>query len=214
MKNIKNTIHLDIRNNFNYIDHPYIYVRKYDKHSEKDSTINIGWVGEFNAMKGGAEFLRLAYKLKEKNNNKVQLSITGRIHYKMDELEKMDVNLPIDKGQKFVTISEYYQRISKLRYIMFLYPVNSYKLIASGAIMDAIDFELPIIGLKNQYFEYMFSRFGNFGYLFDTVEDIYRFINSSEFLNNPKNDFERIKKETSPEHILPQLQTIIKSIVN
>lgn len=214
LHNIKNTIPSEISNNFHYIDHPYIYVRKYNKPAESDSTINIGWVGEFNAMKGGEEFLRLAYKLKGKNIHKVQLSITGRINYKMDELENIDVNLPIDKGQKFVTISEYYQRISKLRYIIFLYPVNSYKLIASGAIMDAIDFELPIIGLKNQYFEYMFSKFGEFGYLFDNVEEMYGFINSNEFLKCPTNDFERIKKETSPELILPQLQTIINSIAN
>jgi hypothetical protein len=41
-----------------------------------------------------------------------------------------------------------------------LYDTNGYKLTASGSILEAIWNEKPIIALSNEYFKYLFDKYG------------------------------------------------------
>ena len=43
---------------------------------------------------------------------------------------------------------------------------------ASGAFTDAVNFEKPIIAIRNEFFDYYFKKFGNIGYLFDNIDDM------------------------------------------
>lgn len=211
LDNCKKVIPQDTFKKFHYIDHPYIYTQKVHD-SIPNSSPYIGIVGAFSSKKGGTSFLSLAKKLCEKNVNNVRLSITGRIYEKVDDLLNLGVDLPTNQGREPLPVNEFCKRIKQLKYMLFLYPVNSYQLIASGAIMDAINFECPIIALKNQYFEYVFKKYGAFGHLFDSEDDIYMYINSDVFVNEIKYDFSKIKDMTSPERIVMQLESIIRKV--
>lgn len=212
LNNVKKIVTHEICSKFHYIDHPYIYSQQKDRIRNTNLNFVIGIIGSFSKQKGGDSFLSLARKFRENNKNNVKFSITGRIYECIRELEDLGISLPRNKGEKTIPFEEFYERIQQLRYIIFLYPADSYKLIASGAIMDAIDFEIPIIGLKNQYFEYMFSKFGRFGFLFDNIDDIYDFINTDGFIYGLNINFAELKEATSPEKISQRLQTIITNI--
>ena len=49
---------------------------------------------------------------------------------------------------------------------------------SSGAITDAIALGIPIIALKHPYFNYLFSKGGDIGYLCDSFEDIRKVIDT------------------------------------
>ena len=85
-------------------------------------------------------------------------------------------------GKDHVSREELEKRIEELDIILFLYPCNSYKLMASGAILDALSMQKPIIALKNDYFEYIFKKYSAFGYLFDSIDEIIEVLNRKEKL--------------------------------
>ena len=97
--------------------------------------------------------------------------------------------------------------IEELDYILYFYPSSSYKLTASAAIFDAIFREKPIIAIKNDYFEYIFNKNKNIGYLCKDFEELR---NKIEEISNEKrgdeysyqkNELKKLKKYFSPESI-------------
>lgn len=199
---------------FRFVDHPYVYDNCNYTASNRDG-INIGTVGFFSVSKGGDQFVKLAKLLEDKNLN-IKLSITGKV---VDDFERVthmkNVDLPRDKGLVPVPATEYMERIRKLDFVLFLYPINSYKLIASGAIMDAINWEKPILAIRNDYFEYLFSKYGSLGYLFNDINEIADFLASERFSKDfmsCKIDFANVKRLTSPECILAQLSIVLDKL--
>ena len=63
------------------------------------------------------------------------------------------------------------RQITQLDYILYLYPVNSYKLTASGAIMDALKLEKPILSLYNDFFNALLKD-NPIGYIKGSVEEL------------------------------------------
>lgn len=62
--------------------------------------------------------------------------------------------------------------ITECNYTLYTYSKDSYKLIASGAFIDSINFEKPIIAIKNNYIEYYFKKYGDIGYLCDSYDEL------------------------------------------
>ena len=60
----------------------------------------------------------------------------------------------------------------QIDYALFTYKLNSYKYTASGALIDAINFEKPIIALSNDYVKSYFDIYGNIGYLCNSYEEL------------------------------------------
>ena len=65
-----------------------------------------------------------------------------------------------------------YQILVQIDYALFTYKLNSYKYTASGALIDAINFEKPIIALSNDYVKSYFDIYGNIGYLCNSYEEL------------------------------------------
>ena len=113
-------------------------------------------------------------------------------------------------GEGMCSRESFDKHVSELDYILFFYPVDSYRLTASGAIYDAIMQEIPIISIKNEYFTYLFDKYGRFGYLFDNVDNIFSFIKSGLKRGNDFFNFLDIKQKISPEAFLEDFVEIIK----
>jgi hypothetical protein len=88
-----------------------------------------------------------------------------------------------------------------------------YKYLASGAVLDAINAEIPVIALKNDYFKYLFSRFGPFGYLVDSIDDIANVIREIIANNKAKElfNFKEIKEGLSPLAVSRQFSAVLKN---
>jgi len=117
----------------------------------------------------------------------------------------MKIDIPKNKGKNMIPRNELEERIQKLDIILFFYSKTSYKLIASGAIMDAINMRKPILAIKNDYFEYIFRKFGRFGFLVNSVEEmatILKTIRKEDLLF----DFDSIQKQMNISKITEQLK--------
>ena len=201
LQHMRETVPDNIGKAFISVDHSYFFNNTHFPYSPSRQ-LKIGTVGVFSKIKGGDDFCKL-YHLVEKS--KVRFSITGRIFYDMNIINSMDIDLPNNKGANAIDREELEKRIQELDIILFFYPKDSYKLIASGAIMDAISMKKPILAIKNSYFSYIFEKFGSFGFLVDSVEEMAKTI---EILKKKDLafDFDNIQKKMNIISISKQLK--------
>ena len=210
LKNIKKITPFNISSSFIAIDHSYFFKNDINNKGSFSDSVKIGTVGLFYKKKGADEFCYLVSLI---NNNKIKFSITGKIFYDLDKLKKLNIDLPNNLGKGFVSRDELETRVKKLDFILYLYPTDSYQLMASGAILDALSLQKPIIALKNDYFDYIFKKFGEFGFLFESVEKIAEFLNHNSLKSTQSSfDYLSIQKRLSVSTISEELKESLKKI--
>ncbi len=82
----------------------------------------------------------------------------------------------LNQGETMMAYDTYNAYLCCMDLLLFPYASDSYKLTASGAFLEAIWNGIPIIALHNQYFDSLFSRFGDMGFLFDDKESLVAFL--------------------------------------
>jgi len=183
------------------IDHPYLFSNlKRKKHS---SILKLGVIGTMAQEKGADILVEIAQKLNLIDRSDVSISIIGRILCKTEQFSQNGIILPSNLGKESIPRDEFDSLISDLDYILYLYPNSSYKFSASGSLLDSLSIESPVISFKNSYFQYIFNKFGSFGYLVDNIPEMISLI---EELANPHHapkmfEFEKIKSRLSPDAI-------------
>lgn len=214
LKNLHSYLTEEQLKKFISVDHPYIFTKYIDK-TEKEqhnNSLYVGTVGVFSQAKGGDLFIKIVSNVR---NADVRFSITGRVYYSMELLNNWGIDVAPDAHRKPLPMELYNERIKRLDYILFLYNQNSYRITASGAVMDAINLRKPIIALENDYFCYLFKKYGSFGRLFKSLEEMNAFLSKELVVQKAEvnlYDFEKIQKSMSPEHIAGDLYNKLKRI--
>lgn len=138
--------------------------------NKKQRVLTIGTVGVMTKEKGLDSLLILSEKLSNPiKEGKLIIKAIGKV-------ETVDVsiyrNIKWIGNKNLLPRDIFEEAIQSLDYILYLYPSDSYKLTASGAIMDAVKFGKPILALHNDYFDYLLKNVC-IGYV---VNDIYELI--------------------------------------
>lgn len=196
--NLAELLTADKMAHFCQLDHPYIF--NPSNTSKPHTTLNLGTVGVLNPIKGGDSLCVLADMLKQNNITNVRLSVTGTVSYPKEILLERGISLPSNGGTAPIGQQEFASRIEALDYIIFFYEKDSYKLTASGAIMDAIDRRRPVIAIKNDYFTYLFNKYGEFGYLVEDIQEMLELIVKIKSGSNEQRlfDFISLQENLSP----------------
>ncbi len=194
------------RNRIFAIDHAYIRPKnKIVIPQKNDNTIEIGIPG---AISPNRCLKTLQHILNELNNIKIKIYA---LSYVSGEIIG-DNYIELNKTGCLMPFEEYNANVQKMDIMLFLYSKDSYKLTASGAILEAIWNEKPIIALENGYFRYLFNKFGDLGILCQSMEELVSVINK---INNYK-DFDKYlinikyaKDQLSPSIVKNQLKKIL-----
>lgn len=175
MNNVQKCISPHLIKRFKSIDHPFP-INAHQKENANDcETINIGVLGAINGPKNGNNLLRML-SLNLITNTKVKFHIVGNPGDFRVPFTAAGVVLP-DGDKKLLERETYDKLVSNLDYVMFLYECN-YKFTASGALFDAIQFGIPVFGLKNEYFLYLSKKFDVPYACFDDLNRVAEYINS------------------------------------
>jgi glycosyltransferase involved in cell wall biosynthesis len=213
--NLRKYIPNNIYKNIYSIDHSYINTKKsfYPVKRNEEMRIKIGMVGQVRKEKNITDVVLLAKRLApEISSGKVNFLIIGTAaKLNTDELRSVGITIP--EGKPFLSREEYDNRILEIDYVLFFYNRYMYQFTASGPLMDALFLEKPIISLRNNYFEYMFSKYGKFGILLDSIDEMAELIKElAEGKKLPFFDLKKIKDRLQPENIALQLKDIIKKV--
>lgn len=211
LNNLFNILDDSKRAHFISVDHPYIFDSNLIVR-ESNSKLNVGTIGFLNKLKGESEFFKFCNIIKSKFYDKISVNVFGSSNYNVQNLLGAHVNVVSTDGRLF-SRHEYDLYISSLDYIIFFYSLNNYQLTASGAVFDAIRFDKPIVALANPYFKYLFQKFGSFGYLFDSIEDMAIKVETLSIgVDSVQFDFKSIKFNLSPFSISNQLEVKLREI--
>lgn len=80
--------------------------------------------------------------------------------------------IKLNPGDKLMPQDIYTSYVSAMDALLFIYDMDGYHLMVSAAILEAIWNEKPIIALENEYFAYLFQKFGDMGVLCGSVEEL------------------------------------------
>lgn len=189
------------------MDHCYIRPVLKGKYDKIDfNGIKIGIPGSVNKERGIQTLKEIISLL---NNPLVKVfaisSVSEKIyspHY--EELNKTGGHLPFDLYSNYIKQMDAY---------LLLYDLGSYQLSASGALLEAVWNERPIFALKNAYFSYMFEKFGELGYLADSVEELAKVLDSMNIdsLQKYNDNIRGAKEMLLPKNVSKQLKKIINA---
>lgn len=195
------------------LDHPFISNTSYCENSniEKKSKIFIGTIGVGSFEKGLPELNELAKYLYTKNCSRIHLQHIGRI---LDcSIDRSLIDIPFNSSS-LIPRKIYLDAVKKLDFILFLYPVDSYKLTASGAVFDAFQCGKPIIALQNDFFAYLFQKCNAIGYICKDIHQIKSVLDELENIN--QSDYETMCRASnqmlhnfSPDVVAEQLRHIV-----
>lgn len=162
------------------IDMPYSKTSVDLNVSVQSKNISIGSVGIAQREKGNYLLKDLALFIQE---NKLNINIlhVGKLFEDLFFLEQY-VYLPLPKD-KLASREDFSKAAMNLDYFLYFYDKSKYKLTASGTLFDAFIYRKPIIALKNDYFEDIFSRFPGIGYLCEDFNEM-----KEKILNLPAKD--------------------------
>jgi len=212
--NIKNNLSKYISNilfkKLYSIDHSYIGKPICFENKNINSVFRFGIIGQVRKGKNISDVVLLAKNLSsEISDKKIELSIAGSVTTSKEELKLIGIN--VTKGKKLLTREEYISKINALDYALFFYNSNMYKFTASGPFFDVLVAGKPIFALKNNYFEYMFKKYGDFGILFDSIDDMIVLIRELVAGKRlPFFDFNNIQDQLKPETIALQLKKVLE----
>ncbi len=161
------------RKNVISIDHPYNYETELLVTSlDKSNTVIIANIGTGLMNKNS----HLLYKLAEMQKCNVETKKVGFIqvgNVSPEVLSYSNAYVNILNNNEFIPFDVFEKNIMQADYFIYFFKNHSlYDLCPSGTFFDAIKYKKPIISLRNPFFEYYFNRFGNIGYLCDSVEEM------------------------------------------
>lgn len=169
-----------------------------------------GTIGSAAQTKGLMDYFKLLRLLSEKGV-KYDASIIGTvIGQPLFQKYLNDYNVHIKSGLN--KREDYERAISELDFAVFFYPSNTYKLIASGAVLDAICMNKPVLCLKNDYLDYAIKETGHPAMIFDNVEQMALAIQEKSINQLQNQDFSASKMHFSPTVIYKQFEDLIDTV--
>lgn len=153
------------------IEHPYVFP-DVDAASYSYQVPSFGHLGIAKRSKNSQMFFELADRFSTKvHAGGARFALIGR--------RWTDITLPPDSSVEYATSTEfldratYLNRLESIQYAVFFYDDEHYGMTGSGAIMDAIAFNKPIICLRNSYFANLFALTDvQPGWIFNTFEEL------------------------------------------
>lgn len=203
-----------------WIDHPYLFRR--DKKKERlNNYLRFGFIGRGDSPKGFPLFLRMVKEVRKKlQGSRFRADFIGIGHLTQDMYHVDQSGLSIPLGYDPVPREEFERLVSTLDYAVLPYSESFYRQAASGSLMDAISLGKPLMALKIPYFEELFERMGDIGYLFKDYNDMVNIVMniienySKEHYMHQKNNIIRGRSLFEPSTVAKVLRSIIKQTPN
>lgn len=186
-----------IKDSLIFINHPIINSRKSNVLIRtKEHVLTIGAIGNLDEKKTLDNMVLVAKTFTDEIvNHKIIFKVIGK--NPPNYVDKYDFIKW--SGYNWLSREKFEKEIDSLDYILFLYPENSYKLTASGAVLDAIMYAKPIISLKNDFFNEMFKKC-KIGFMCSDINEVIDSINivlneNIETTSSFENSLREIMKE-------------------
>lgn len=153
--------------------HPYKYNLN-DQFVEFHNNLKpivFGAIGTQMLKKNSHSIFYLANSLEEEiANDNISFVTIGKVLPEISPFVNKSVNQIYPNS--FVPQVLFENETKKLNFVLFFYDNHSYQLCASGAVFEVIKMGLPIISIYNDYFDWLFQKYGQMGFLCNNIDEI------------------------------------------
>lgn len=212
IKNNLSSLFPKIKDNIISINHPYVFKEHQNSSIRLSNQLTIGTVGVLNTQKGLNELIDISNHFsKEIKAGTLKIKVIGKTEKTFNKGDFKNITWSPDT---FIPRDVFDKEIDTLDFILYLYPKDSYKLTASGAIFDAFSREKPIIALENDYFKDTIENM-KVGYLCNSLAEIISTIenlltkDSLQIKESFTEDIKAIKKYFEIDYVTNQLKSAI-----
>lgn len=153
------------------LEHPIPLDRISEPLLRNDGVLRFAFVGAATKEKGFDAYLRFVDKLQDKYSNISECFILGSVSNDWARMMR-DVKLANRVSSEKIPRNELISLAEKVQYVCLFYNEEHYNLCASGALLDAIGWEKPIIANRIPLFTNIFNKYGEIGYLYEDENDI------------------------------------------
>lgn len=170
---------LDIIPSFNaqekiILDHPYPFTNKHTVR-KIGPTIVFSCLGVAGVQKNSQYFFEVAEKIaRAALSHRSKFNICGMVFKNMAPYLNKHVNYK--KINRSLSREEVDMLLDESHFAVFYYDNDNYSLCPSGAFWDAINAELPLLYVKNDYFKHYSDLVGQIGIVFDSPEALNKYI--------------------------------------
>lgn len=158
-------LHPHLCRQFLNIEHPF--VSKGSLIAHKLDIMQIGAFGAISQHKNSHKIVELA-EMMHLINPQLHFKLVGKF---IDRPVYNEDILTIVGGEEFLSRKDYEKQILNTAWLIYLYEDRNYELIASGAFLDAVIYNKPIICLRNKFFEHVFDRY-EIGIMVDSIDKL------------------------------------------
>ncbi len=158
------------------LEHPVWCVGETAPPIHTHGVIRFGFLGLASKAKGFDKFVDVARRIKSIYRDKVEfhaIGSMGRDHFSTAELDQVLDTVP---SEQKLERTEYDRLVRMLNFVVMPYRPMDYNLCASGALLDAIAFNKPIVAWRQPLFADLFDRYGDFGVLYEGDDGLFRAI--------------------------------------
>lgn len=176
------------------IHHPYLFKENLNTKFKVGIPLTFANVGGLMARKSGQLIFELAEKLKNAILQKqIDIQTIGSVENEMFGFDNGLVT-GLRKGNiesSYIDRDMFEEKVANIDFALFFFDHHQFIYRASGALLDIVNFNKPIVALKHPLFTSLFQSVGDFGYLCDSIEDM------ADLIKNLKPDSDFFKKDYS-----------------
>jgi hypothetical protein len=196
------------------LDHPVSPAVQAIKFRSLEPPVHFGYLGFANRNKGFLQFLEVAGKMQALHSKQAKFHAVGMLHPALSGTDVSLLNTEPTSGM--LDRSRFIQLSQIIDYACFLYQWRHYNLCASGALLDAIALEKPLIALDIPMFSVLFEKYGDIGYLCQDVDHMVQ--QMSSMVTRPDPDRHRrqvenirhLKQERSVDFLAQKYRRIVE----
>lgn len=189
------------------IDQPYIYPEQLPNTKKDEKQIVLGIIGRADNTKNIQAFYEFIEKIQsEILSQKIKVKVVGKLSGLIPEKCVGKFSYFTEKIDDEIMMKE----IQTLDYALSFTDNSYYRAIPSGTFFDCIKWEIPILGLKNDFISHYFRKYGEVGKIFDTIDDMVSFIRCLEYQKQEDqytSIFQRLKNDLSIDNLTRKLES-------
>ena len=196
------------------IEHPTSYIQNSESDISYDAPITMTSIGVQNIEKNSQLIEELAYHNQYLiSDNKIKFSTVGRLAFPYNSSSSV-IHYGLKYADYLIPRDDFEKLAFQAHFILMFYG-KEYDLKTSGVFFDAVNFVKPIIALRCNLTEYYFNKFGDIGYLFESLEDMKKGVQEittafdAERYNVQISNLKTAKKRTEPSNFKKSLTILL-----
>ncbi|MBI4687086.1 MAG: glycosyltransferase [Nitrospirae bacterium] len=155
-----------LRRFLSVFDHPIPLDEEAKGNSVLKPPVRFGFLGLANENKGFLTYLKVASEISTKFPGLAEFHVVGRLDNQYRDMHIPEIaSLHTKPSIERLSRDEYIQALRKIHFVCLFYEGRHYEFSPSGALLDGIAWEKPVIASQMPIFKSLEQKFGDIGYL-------------------------------------------------